>query len=239
MRKTLPSRRDSRTALILPMYCLTQTFCLTGSKEQVLLRFAAILGFVGMLRPHTFDQLNQDSFELVVRDADSRQFARMIKGHNIYALRVALTSTQTRYKVLGFVIRFRSKTQLEAVAYFPNLSLPQTFYNAICPVVALKMVISRGYFKRTKFLSSFGKGTMLNSYLKLMTEDDRTVSPHALRIGGRTWYISQGLDKQLVDFLGTWSSPEASARYYRETPATVLRILQNFYASLPRPAELY
>ena len=237
MRKTLPSRRDSRTALILPMYCQTKTFCFTGSKTQVLLRFAAILGFVGMLRLHTFEQLDPDSFELVVRDADSRQFARVIKGDNTYALRVAFTSTQTRYRVLGFVIRFRSKTQLEAVAYFPNLA--HTFYNAICPVGALKMVISRGYFNRTKFMSSIGKGPMLNSYLKQVTCDDRTVSPHALRIGGRTWYISQGLDKQFVDFLGTWSSPEASARYYRETPATVLRILQTFYAALPRPAELY
>ena len=183
-----------------------------------------------MLRPHTFEQLNQDSFELVVREADSRQFARMIKEHNIYALRVALTSTQTRYKLLGFVIRFRSKTQLEAVIYYLNLA--HTFYNAICPVDALKMVISRGYFKRTKFMSSIGKGPMLNSYLKQVTCDDRTVSPHALRIGGRTWYISQGLDKQFVDFLGTWACPEASARYYRASPDAVLRRLQQFYAQL-------
>ena len=239
LKKTLPSRRDSRSALILPMYCLTRTFRGTRSREQVLLKFATILGFVGMLRPHTFDQLNQDSFGLVVRDANSQQFARMIEGRDIYALRAALVASQTRYKVLGFVIRFQAKTQLEALAYFPNLSQPQTSYSAICPVLALKMVIARGYFKRTKFLSSFGKGSKLSSYVKLMTEDNRTISPYALRIGGRTWYISQGLDKQFVDFLGTWSSPEASARYYRETPATVLKILQKFYTSLPHPTALY
>ena len=173
LRKTLPSRRDSRSALILPMYCLTQTFRCTRSREQVLLKFATILGFVGMLRPHTFGQLNQDSFGLVVRDAYSQQFARTIEGRNIYAMRAAFDASETRYRILGFVIRFRSKTQLEALAYFPNLSQPQTFYGTICPVLALKEVIARGYFKRTKFLSSFGKGSKLNSYLKLMTHGHR------------------------------------------------------------------
>ena len=99
-------------------------------------------------------------------------------------MRAAFVASQTRYKVLGFVIRFKAKTQLEALAYFSNLSQPQTFYSAICPVLALKLVIARGYFKRTKFLSSFGKGSKLNSYLKLITEDVRTISLYALRIGG-------------------------------------------------------
>ena len=38
-----------------------------------------------------------------------------------------------------------------------------------------------------------------------------------------------GLDKQFVDYLGTWASLEASARYYRANPAAVIRRLQKFY----------
>ena len=60
-----------------------------------------------------------------------------------------------------------------------------------------------------------------------------------VRIGGRTWYISQGMDRQFVDYLGTWASPEASARYYRENPVTVISKVRGFYANLRHPSELY
>ena len=82
-------------------------------------------------------------------------------------------------------------------------------------------------------------GSALRDYIKSMTSDNRKISQYALRIGERIWYMTQGLERQLVDFLGTWVSPEASARYYRESPAAVLRLLQNFYRSLPHPRELY
>ena len=122
LRKTLPSRRDSRSALILPMYCLTRTFCNAGSRETVLLRFATVLGFVRMLRPHTFDQVNRNSFSLIVRDARTRQSACMIGGQNIQDFRAVLSPDQTRFIVLGFTIRFKAKTQLDALSYFPRLS---------------------------------------------------------------------------------------------------------------------
>ena len=64
-------------------------------------------------------------------------------------------------------------------------------------------------------------------------------SPHTLRIGGRTWYISQGMDRQFVDYLGTWVSPEASARYYRENPVAVIRKVREFYAGLKHPRDLF
>ena len=239
LRKTLPSRRDSRTALILPIYSHAQSFRSSNTRELTLLKFAAILGFVGMLRPHTFGQLTRESFALVVRDATTQQFSRVINGSNLRGVREALRPHQNRFKILGFYIRFKAKTLLDAVAYFSCLSIPNTFYKDICPVLALRDVVRKGYFRRTKFLSALGRGARLNTYLKLISEDDGKISPYALRIGGRTWYITRGLDKQLVDFLGTWSSPEASARYYRETPAAVLKMLQKFYASLPHPSVLY
>ena len=97
----------------------------------------------------------------------------------------------------------------------------------------------KGIFTKSKFRKALGSSAVLKSYVKSLTAEDLVLSPHALRIGGRTWYITQGMDRQFVDYLGTWISPEASARYYRESPAAVLRMLQNFYMNLPPPSELY
>ena len=46
------------------------------------------------------------------------------------------------------------------------------------------------------------------------------------------------MDRQFVDYLGTWKSPEASARYYRERLAAVLKRLIKFYGSLGDPESL-
>ena len=89
-------------------------------------------------------------------------------------------------------------------------------------------MIRRGLFKG-KFLLNHGKGSILQSFLKKLVQENKKLSPYALRIGGRTWYLSMGLDKQFVDYLGTWKSSEASARYYRANPAAVIRRLQKFY----------
>ena len=70
----------------------------------------------------------------------------------------------------------------------------------------------------------------IQEFLKGICGTHVNIAPYALRIGGRTWLLTQGMDRQLVDFLGTWKSPEASARYYRENPDEVLRLLQRFYA---------
>ena len=58
------------------------------------------------------------------------------------------------------------------------------------------------------------------------------IAPYSLRIGGRTWLLTNGVDRQFADYLGTWASPDASARYYRENPEEVLRRLQRFYATV-------
>ena len=67
VRKMLPSRRDMRAAFLLPRWVFTPTFTDADSKSQYLVRFATVIGFVGMLRPHTFSQLQPLSFTLIVR----------------------------------------------------------------------------------------------------------------------------------------------------------------------------
>ena len=90
----------------------------------------------------------------------------------------------------------------------------------------------------TGFLKSIRKGAPLKTYLQQLVSSKTPVSPYAFNIGGRTWNITHGMDRQFVDYLGTWKSPEASARYYRERPAAVLKKLIKFYASLGDPESL-
>ena len=54
IQKTLPLNADSRRALLLPNFMNSNQFSIIREKDS-LLRFATILGFVGMLRPHTFE----------------------------------------------------------------------------------------------------------------------------------------------------------------------------------------
>ena len=100
----------------------------------------------------------------------------------------------------------------------------------MCPVNALLDLWKTLEIKKG-FLASLGRGASLEKYLRRITGNPTPVAPYALRIGGRTWYLSHGLDRQFVDYLGTWSSPEASARYFRARPAVVLAMLRRFYAN--------
>ena len=111
---------------------------------MTLLKFATILGFVGMQRPHTLGKLTRESFTLVVRDAYSPQYSSLIKGSDGRKMRQALSVNQTRFTIVGYFIRFKAKALLDAVAYFPNLSDTDTFYRDMCPVLALREVVEKG-----------------------------------------------------------------------------------------------
>ena len=182
-----------------------------------------------MLRPHTFSQLNLKSFVLVLW---KKRFSSSTKEGI-----AGLLLKRKRAQILGYYIEFQSKTLPTARAYFPNLSNPWSYYAAMCPVKAIQNLAYKGWLQ-DRFLKTLGKGKSVNEYLQTLTGSKQPVPFYALRIGGRTWNISQGLDRQFVDYLGTWKSPEASARYYREQPAAVLRKLRRFYYRLPNPSLL-
>ena len=134
----------------------------TLQKEK--LRFATILAFIGMLRPHTFPQLKLQSFTLVMREE----------------LLVPLCSQPWvglgRRPILGFYISFTSKTMADAKAYYPQVSSP---VNALLALVK-KQAIKKG------FLATLGRGSTLEKYLQRITDNPTPISPYALRIGGRT-----------------------------------------------------
>ena len=224
LKNTLPSDAGGRRPLLLPLIMSRPNFLCTTSDEQRLLRFDTILGFIGMLRPHSIEALNPDSFSMItVRGEEIQMPWHVAKFQDMWA---------ARPKLCGLVITFRSKTMNRAKAYFPLLSDAeiQTTFSLICPILALTDIINRGLLKKG-FLRPLNKKKRLTNYLQYLTGLDHYIAPYALRIGGRTWLLAEGMDRQFVDFLGTWKSPEASARYYRAAPASVLTSLQRFYFS--------
>ena len=141
-----------------------------------------------------------------------------------------LTRLREREHILGFYIVFHSKTMSNARAYFPSLSVldANMKISLMCPVRAL-VDMSHLRILRDGFLRTVGKKMTLTKYLRHLTGIKTNIAPYALRIGGRSWLLARGMDRQFVDFLGTWKSPEASARYFRAAPREVLLMLRRFY----------
>ena len=75
--------------------------------------------------------------------------------------------------------------------------------SVMCPLPILFAVAKMDWIHRN-FLKRSGRGDTLGKYLKLLASTEDPVSPHALRIGGRTWYLSHGMDRQFCDCLGTY-----------------------------------
>ena len=231
VKNVFPAQADKREAFFLPLYHKHPSFMTPVTKVKYLSRLATVLGFFGMLRPHTFTALGPHSFVFVIKDGSQIQLPSRKK-----LFRQCLDLLPARKHILGFYIRFKSKTMLHARAYYPNLHSFSSSHYHLCP---LRMLIDTGKksWVIAGFLKTVGKGAALKEYLQELISCKSPVSPYALRIGGRTWNITHGMDRQFVDYLGTWKSPEAAARYYRERPAAVLKKLTSFYVSSGNPEE--
>ena len=116
VQKTLPSRADDRRALLLPTMIKNPEFRIVTKQADILFRFATIIGFIGMLRPHTLDQLDPDSFFMIL---NNRRCIRMHGSGHIF--REKMEGLRQRYRIIGFYIQFDSKTMNRARAYFPSL----------------------------------------------------------------------------------------------------------------------
>ena len=182
-----------------------------------------------MLRPHTFDQLNPNSFTVVLKNGQCVHLRGM--GCRFNQL---LSEIRMKERILGFYITFDSKTMGNARAYLPSLCSRerQTKLEVMCPVRALTKVSGLNLVKNA-FLKKVNRGKKFTQYLSYISGVDDEYAPYALRIGGRTWFLNHGLDRQFCDFLGVWKCPDASARYYRANPHAVLRRLRRFLFNLP------
>ena len=165
----LPSREDLHAAFLLPRYIFMRNFSRSNQRHRCLLQFAAIIGFIGMLRPHGYRQLQPASFTLVVQMDDGRLPPRLINARD--ALLVSELIHRARDTILGFFIKFKSKTILDAIAYFPKLSDCTLRFKAMCPITALKDLITMHLFNRN-FLKKWEKGISLSSYLKQLAGDE-------------------------------------------------------------------
>ena len=122
---------------------------------------------------------------------------------------------------------------LIATAQFPYLRFTHSNIQSVCPTTALLNIIMRGYMRKNLLRSVCGSKN-IQRYLKSLCNTETAITTYSMRFGGRTWLITQGMDCQFVDILGTWKSPKASARYYRENPDEVLRVTTKIFAG-PEP----
>ena len=65
VKNVLPGRADRRGALLLLLLVGHAAFCREKDQLGSLLSFGTIMGFMAMLRPHRFEQLNPASFTIV------------------------------------------------------------------------------------------------------------------------------------------------------------------------------
>ena len=104
VRNTLPCRADRRGALLLPLLAEHEIFRREGDKIQDLLCFGTIIGFMAMLRPHTFNQLSPASFTIVTW---SGRCFPMPRGK--IAFKTKLRELRKQYRFLGFFIDLKAK----------------------------------------------------------------------------------------------------------------------------------
>ena len=225
LRNTLPSRPDSRHPLLLALVIAEPEFRMVRTPAERILRFATKLGFIGMLRPNALRQLEPRSFTMITARGHS---VKMPAQPNNFERE--LTKLRLQSHIVGFYIQFRSKTMRHAQAYFPSLCVLDAHIkiSQMCPVRSL-IDLSRRRLLKKGFLRTLNRKMTLTKYLQRLTGLRQSIAPYALRIGGRTWLLAMGMDRQFVHFLGTWKSPEASARYFRAAPREVLLMLQRFY----------
>ena len=172
---------DRRSAFILPKYIYEDSFAVTNSRKAYLIRFLVLLGFIGMLRPHTFKQLSQRSFVVVTRAGTTIPLptSRLQAQRLLYQLK--------HYNViLGFYVKFQSKTMRNAKAYFPTLckKLPQLV--SMCPVTTLLEVVAKGWMTGRLPFQSVATSKQIQAFLKGLCRTEVNIAPYALRIGGRT-----------------------------------------------------
>ena len=182
IRKTLPSLPDERIALLLPSMIQRPEFHQCDEPTNLLFQFATIIGFIGMLRPHTFDQMNPGSFTIVAESGRQIQ----LRGAAT-RFKLQLNEVRRTERIIGFFITFDSKTMCRARAYLPSLcSRTQlTGYEAMCPVRALTRIAERRCIKKG-FLKKINRGKKFAEYLGHISGVEGEYAPYALRIGGRT-----------------------------------------------------
>ena len=131
------------------------------NKKERLTRLATILGFLGMLRPHTFSQLGPESFTFVLTDGGGLRY----QTRNMVSFREFMVSVPANNYLLGFYIEFESKTMTHGRAYYPNLAKVPKPYSDMCPTRELRSIANKDWLGKG-FLKNVGRGETLRKYLQ-------------------------------------------------------------------------
>ena len=134
LRNTLPSQADMRQPLFVPDILARPEFQMVRTPVERILRFAVILGFVGMLRPNALRQLSPRSFTIITARGQRIDLPALPDSFDN-----ELTRLRSQEHILGFYIHFDSKTRRNARAYFPSLSILdcRLKISQMCPMTAL------------------------------------------------------------------------------------------------------
>lgn len=94
--------------------------------------------------------------------------------------------------ILGFYVTFDSKTMRLARAYYSNIGSFSSAYRKPCP---LRMLIDMGRrgWEVPEILKTVGRGSALKTFLQMLIKCKVLVI--ALCIGGRTWNLTNGMDR--------------------------------------------
>ena len=113
MDKSFPTDKDRRIAFLLPEYISNPVLQCNDRRATRMLRLATVLGFIGMLRPHTFNQIQLSTCTIITRNNEHLSFEQLQKRRDSNQL--------AKQAPLGFYISFTAKTQQHAKAYLTLL----------------------------------------------------------------------------------------------------------------------
>ena len=216
-----PTKQDIRAALLLPHLPLPRHFKVPLNKNQLWLKAATILGFLGMFRFHTYAKLTTTNVVVVGQDGGETNLtsgsATEVRDH-----------FDTK-KAIGFYFKFDDKFHPNSRAYYCRLADLKEPWQALCPVRVLTDLACNGMLGEKFFPKNTITAKALTIYLKSLTNIQGRFTPHSLRIGGHTFYSVRNMPGEFVSFLGRRRVSKASELYYRAQPRDNILRLRNFF----------
>ena len=114
--------------------------------------------------------------------------------------------------------------------YFPKLSDLNSFWQPIFPFRALKLLWIHCLFKHCPFNKKNPSEACLISAMQSIDKNKRDFQTHSLRIGAHTFFITHGLPKDFVSFLGRRKTVKVSQISYIASLRLTILKLRDFAA---------
>ena len=235
--RALPAAPDSRHAFLLLDCRPPQNFSTPATQPEFKLKFAALLGFFGMLR-----------FDIILNLSPSQIVLVAPCGREVLLSRVPfITARSIPNNFIGFYFRFRGKsTPIGAppqMAYCPKICDFDRQFTQFCPIMLLSEMHERGFFLRPyrKILYDSLTPKTLCAYIITLAGRElgqvqlALIKTHSLRIGGHTYFTAMGMNPDLTNYLGRRKVKDSSLRYFRASARLTLTAYRNFFLSVPPP----